>query len=93
MWLYTLQKVIKSHRDHMWSSPHAIQASSIPSKAHPHHHRVISSGKLWIKTEVCQVTMDPRQKTSQNLTVLTIQTFDQLWWVLHCLSVLPGEKS
>ena len=41
------QKVIETHRDHMWSSPHATQVSLIPSRAHPRHHWVISSARLW----------------------------------------------
>ena len=79
-WLHTPQKVIETRQDHMWSALHATQASSIPSRAHLCHHWVISSGR------------DCQTFTNQSLTVPTIQTFDQLWWVLHCLSVLPGEK-
>ena len=72
----------KSDRD--MSRSHAVFTacnSSIPE--HLQGTSTPSSGD-----QLCQGPCIPKQ----SLTVPTIRTFDQLWWVLHCLSVLPGEK-
>ena len=97
-WLHTPQKVIETHRDHMWSSPHATQASAIPSRAHPCQNRwsALVGPKF---RRVCQesetnpkVHIDTRIKTHLGPDWANHPNIDQLWWVLHCLSVLPGEK-
>ena len=53
-----------------------------------------TADQLWqvlVIRRSCQVTMDPRQRPPEPDSA-NHPNIDQPWWVLHCLSVLPGEK-
>ena len=78
-WLHTPQKVIETRRDHMWSSPHATQASAIPSRAHPCQNRwsALSGPALLECSSWNPPSKTPGESSSRAIhdpTVPTIQT-------------------
>ena len=70
----------------MWLRSTQISLQGI----HAMHRWSALSSSVILK--VCQVTMNPRQKPSESDST-NHPNINQLWWVLHVLSVLPGGKS
>ena len=83
-WLRLVEITCGLH--HMWLRSTQISLQGI----HAMHRWSALSGS--IIHQACQVTMDPRQKPSESDST-NHPNIDQLWWILHCLDVLPGVNT